>query len=72
MSNVEQDLQTYCKAMGQPTQLESDALMAWAKAHSGVYGLTKLVPKDDAVRVAASEAWDAIERLYNIVKTHHE
>jgi len=54
------------------TQLESDALMAWAKAHSGVYGLTKLVPKDDAVRVAASEAWDAIERLYNIVKTHHE
>lgn len=50
------------------TPQESAALMAWAKAHSGVYALAKLAPKDDAIRAMATEAWDAIERLFDAVK----
>lgn len=49
------------------TQQESDVLMGWAKAHSGVYAMTKLAPNDEAVRTAASEAWSAIQRVQDAV-----
>jgi hypothetical protein len=48
------------------TQHESEAIEAWAKAHTGVFELTKLGPKDEALRATATEAWNAIQRLYEI------
>jgi hypothetical protein len=41
---------------------------AWAKAHEGIYELTKLAPKNDALRDLADEAFDAITRLHEAVK----
>lgn len=50
------------------TPQESAALMAWAKAHSGVYALTKLAPKDEEFRNLAADAWGAIDRLFDAVE----
>ena len=47
---------------------EDALLMAWAKAHSGVYAMTKLAPDDQAVRDAADKAWSAIQRVDDAVK----
>ena len=50
------------------TNDESKALMAWAKATSGIYQLGLLAPNSDAVKAAKRAADDALWTLDQAVK----
>lgn len=47
---------------------ESKALLAWAKATSGIYQLGLLAPKDEAVQAAKRVADDALWALDAAIK----